>query len=562
MSNKKLSPRQKMISMMYLVLTAMLAMNVSKEVLNAFVVVNEGIENSNKLVNNKSQELYKKLFTELQKESTPKNLKIHELVLNTQKLTKSSISYVSDIRKEILRSSGENKDENSKVLFANLDDLETATRILTKSLNGSKSKGVLLREELVAINSQYLDIVDKGNPTNKNTTSFVDYKEIYSRNLTLQAPKQNSLSYDGESISWTNKNFFNVPVVASDVILSKIQNDIYSSEAEVLDYLFKQIGADLINFNELSAAIVSPKSYLPAGKNFEADIFIAASSSEQNFDVFIGKIEKDKFSKNDFGKIEKTFTSSKELFFNGDYKEVPIENGKAKFEELTTGVGQKYYEGIIRVKKPTGGYDLYPFQFDYEVAPKSSFSVSPTAMNVLYIGLDNPLSITVSGSTDQNVSAKMTEGKVLRKNGKWITNVRKQGKTSLAVYGIIDGEKKKIGTQEFRVKRVPDPVASLNGKIYINSISKNRLINHTSLMPKMDNFIFNVRYDVIGYDFLIRTSGNNIYSQKNIKGAHFTEKVKSFIKNAKPNDIIFFQDIIVKGPDGNRKINSLSLTIK
>jgi gliding motility-associated protein GldM len=561
MSKSKLSPRQKMISMMYLVLTAMLAMNLSKEVLNAFVVVNEGIENSNELVNKKSQALYSKLFTELEKETSTKNTRIHKLVLNTQKLTKSSISYIGDIKEEILHVSGVNTNEESNVLFANLDDLETATRILTKSIAGNKPKGELLREELVSINSQYLDIVDEGNPTNKNTPEYIDYEEIFSRSLTLQAPNKNDLSYEGESITWTNKNFFNVPVVATDVILTKIQNDIYSSEAEVLDYLFNQIGADITTFNELSAEVTAPKSYLPVGKSFQANIFVAASSSEPNFEVFIGRLVKEKFNKDDQGKIEKTFTSGKDLFFLGDYKEVPIVKGKAKFEELTSGVGQKSYEGLIRVKKPTGGYDIFPFEFDYEVAPKSSFSVSPTAMNVLYIGLDNPLSITVSGSEDRNVTAVMTKGNILRKDGNWVANVTEQGKTSIDVYGIIDGEKKKIGSQNFRVKRVPDPVATLNGKIYHNTVTKSRAKSHTGLTALMDNFVFNVRYKVVGYDFSLRTS-SDVFTEPKVRGALFSKEVKKYIKNAKTNDIIYFTNIVVKGPDGNRKINSISLTIK
>lgn len=561
MSHTKLSPRQKMISMMYLVLTAMLAMNVSKEVLNAFIVVNEGIENSNELINKKSQDLYQKLFSELDKESNSKNDKIHQLVLNTQRLTKSSINYVGSIRTEILESSGVNNDTESKVLFANLDDLETATRILTQSIDGAKPKGDMLREELAVINLQYLDIIDQGNPTNINTPDYIDYKEIFSRNLTLQAPELISLSNEGESISWTNKNFFNVPVVASDVILSKIQNDIYSSEAEVLEFLFNQIGADVTSFNQLSAAVVSPKSYLPEGKNFEAEIFVAASSSEQNFEVFIGNLNTEMFSKNDVGEIDKTFTSGSDLFFKGDYKEVPIVNGKAKFKELTKGVGQKNYTGIIRVKKPTGGYDLFPFEFDYEVAPKSSFSVSPIAMNVLYIGLDNPLSITVSGSEDKNVSASITKGTVLKKNGQWVAHVSEQGITKLDVYGVIDGDKKKIGTQEFRVKRVPDPVVSLDGKNYNNSVSKNRLKNHKALIPILKDFVFDVRYDVIAYDFLLRSNDGSIINKKGISGPYFTKDVNNLIANANSGDIVFFQNVKVKGPDGVRKINSLSLSI-
>lgn len=103
---------------MYLESTAMWAMNVSKEVLNAFVAVNESIENSIELVNKKSQALYSKLFTDLEKETSTKNTRIHKLVLNTRQLTKISVSYIGDIKEEILYVSGVNIDEESNVLFA------------------------------------------------------------------------------------------------------------------------------------------------------------------------------------------------------------------------------------------------------------------------------------------------------------------------------------------------------------------------------------------------------------------------------------------------------------
>ncbi len=562
MSNKKLSPRQKMISMMYLVLTALLAMNVSKEVLNAFVVVNQGIENSNQLVLTKNNNLYKLMTKELSKNENEKSLKIQELVQKTQKLTSESISYIDIIKAEILNSSGINDDSESKVLFANLDDLETGTRILTVSNKGEKSKGEFLREELEQIYNKYLDIIEEGNPTEKNTVAFTDYRSLYAKTLSLQIPNKNVLSVEGKSISWVNKNFFNVPVIATDVILTKIQNDIYSTEAEVLDYLFKQIGADVLSFNELSAEVISPKSYLPAGKIFEANIFIAASSSEQVSEVFIGKLDKSRFETDENSKIIKTFVLDDKLFFKGDFKKVPITNGKAKFEQLTSGVGLKSYEGIIRVKKPTGGYDLYPFEFDYEVAPKSGFSVSPTKMNVLYIGIDNPLSITVSGSKDTDVSAKISDGLVLRKNGKWVAQVKHQGKANIEVFGIIDGERKKIGTQEFRVKRIPNPIATLDGVEYDNSISKARLKQHNSVMAVLKNFQFDIHYKVKSYDFLLK-HGTEVTSKRGINSGKFVPKVKSLIKKATSNDMVFFQNIYVVGPDGQkRKIPAITLTVK
>lgn len=563
MSHKNLSPRQKMISMMYLVLTAMLAMNVSKEVLNAFVVVNEGIENTNRLVNDNNSELYAKFIDIVKEDKSEKTNDIYKLVLETQKLTKASIDYISVLRNEILTASGKNEDEKSRILFAKLDDLETATRILTVPLKGSKPKGELLREELFEIKESYLDIIEKGNPTELNTIAYTNYRDLYERKLALQAPEKNEISLEGKQISWIHKNFYNVPVVATDVILTKLQNDIYSSEADVLEFLYNQIGASDISFDQLSAAVISPKSYLPAGKTFEADIFIAASSSQQVSEVFVGELDKSKFELDEKGKITMTHVLNDELFFKGNFKPVEIQNGKAKFETITSGVGVKKHEGIIRVKQPTGGYDLYPFNFDYEVAPKSGFSVSPTAMNVLYIGIDNPISITVSGSKDSDVSAVMSSnGSVKRKANSWIATVTKQGKTTIDVYGVIDNEKKLIGKQEFRAKRIPDPIPTLDGVEYGNSIKKARLVKHNAVLAKLKNFEFEVGFKIVSFDFLLK-SGNDIKSVNGVKSTLFSKRVKDLLKSTKKKDVIFFQNIYAVGPDNKkRKINPIILTIK
>ena len=552
-----------MISMMYLVLTAMLAMNVSQEVLNAFVVVNEGIENSNNIVNTKNTQFYSS-FNELSKnEDSTRISKIKILVEQTELLTKQSLEYIDFIKAEIKETSGTETSEDGKVLFAKLDDLETGTRLLTDVSGNSVSKGEMMRLELVKIYEKYLDIIDAGNPTTKNTVAYTNYKDIYSRTLSLQPPKEKEISQDGEPISWVNKNFYNVPVVATDVILSKIKNDIYSTEFEVLEYLKKQIGADLPEFDVLSAAVISPKSYLPAGKTFSADIFIAASSSKQVSEVFIGVLDKEKFNKDLNGKLTKTTVVQNNLFFKGDYEKLPVINGKANFEKLTSGVGVKNYEGIIRVQKPTGGFDLYPFEFDYEVAPKAGFSISPTAMNVLYIGLPNPLSITVSDSKDADVSVQMSHGNVTRINGNWIAQVTDSKNVTLDVFGKIDGERKKIGTQEFRVKRVPDPVATLDGVSYDAVISKNSLKRHIGVLARLDDFVFDVKFEIVSYDFTYKTKAGDVFSVNGNIGPAFSNNVKSYISRTEAGDIVFFQNIVVKGPDKkNRKLNSIVLNVK
>jgi hypothetical protein len=142
MSGKKIGPRQKMINMMYLVLTALLAMNVSKEVLNASKIVDKGIENSNETLQNRNNEYYN-AFEEIQaKDKTEKVIKLYALISETKILTQEALLFISEIQQEIKDKSGVELIDG-KENFKQADDLNTGTRILTKSKMGT-SKGELL----------------------------------------------------------------------------------------------------------------------------------------------------------------------------------------------------------------------------------------------------------------------------------------------------------------------------------------------------------------------------------------------------------------------------------
>jgi gliding motility-associated protein GldM len=250
--------------------------------------------------------------------------------------------------------------------------------------------------------------------TLKGSAEYKDYTTMYASLIPLKEQMKIVKGIGDESKPWADFNFGNVPVIASDVILEKLKNDIINTEAQVLEYLIQQVQGGIIDFDVLEAEVIAPKSYLAAGNKYEAAIFISATSSKTKMDIFIGKVEPTFF---EAGK--KVFVSDESLPFKGDYKSIPIVNGKAKFEETASGVGAKNYEGIVRVKIPTGGYELYPFKADYEVAPPSGMSVSATMMNVLYIGLENPVSIAVNGAkSDADVKASISQGS-LSKKWKW-----------------------------------------------------------------------------------------------------------------------------------------------
>lgn len=549
MSDKKLSPRQKMINMMYLVLTALLAMNVSKEVLNAFKIVDKGIENSNETLQNRNNQYYS-AFEEIHaSDKTEKVIQLYSLSKETKLLTEDALKYITAIQQELKDASGIELIDGEEN-FKQADDLNTGTRMLTQSKVGA-SKGELLRLKLDSLRSAYLAIIAKGNMTLKGSEDYKDYPTMYASLIPLKEQMATVKGMDNESKPWADFNFGNVPVIATDVILEKLKNDIISTETQVLEYLIQQVNGDLIDFDVLEAKVIAPKSYLASGKKYEAAIFISAASSKTKMEVFIGKVNPTFFAKK-----KKVFVENEVLPFISDYESIPVVNGKAKFEETASGVGNKNYEGIVRVKLPNGGYELYPFKADYEVAPPSGMSVSATMMNVLYIGVDNPVSIAVNGAkSDSDVKASISQGSLSKNgNGQYVARVTNQGKATINVSANVNDQNQSFAPMEFRVLRIPDPSISLCGFAKKNSMTKAEFLACNGLIAQNADFVFEARFDVLKYDVIVKdkvdlkTKANN--------GPIYNTDVQSLLNTIKSGDAVIFDNIIVKDPaNQQRKIN-------
>lgn len=549
MTAKKMTPRQKMINMMYLVLTALLAMNVSKEVLNAFIIVDDSMVQSNYQKMFENEDLYKMIAQYYYENEDENNDKIYQLSLQTQSITKQAIQEIEQLQNELKDLSGRDKEDNNQFLAP--DDINAGTRLLTDEGNGL-SKGESLRLRLSEIRNDYLDVIALGNITIEGSNQYKNYKAEYEKTLALNDLPEEIEGVGKEKKKWAIFNFYNVPVVASDVILEKLKSDVIQTENQVLQYLQKQMKGDIIEFDELQASVIAPKSYLAAGSTYEADIFISAGSSNTQTEVFIGKIDKSLFGE------QKMLTSNENtLPFIGDYKQLTVENGRAKYEANTGGAGSITYEGIIRVLKPNGSYELYPFEGEYEIAPPSGFSISPTKMNVLYMGVDNPLDIAVSGAkSDADINVSIDNGTISKKgNGKYIVNVTNAGSAKVKVNAIVNDQNESFAPMEFRVLPIPDPSISLCGFEITNAMSKAKLEACSGLIAQSPEFVFDVRFEVISFEFKRKQKNGNFLSVTN-NGPLFNGQIINLIEQLEAKDAVVIDKIIVKDPaNKKRKIN-------
>ena len=549
-------PRQMMINMMYLVLTALLALNVSAEILNAFHVVNQGIINSNISVDNKNSRTMDAFKSAMEKDAA-KTEPWMKKATQTQTLANAMLKYIDEIKAEIVKQTGgwvdkdekEHKDGDwspEKGTLSDEKNLDVSTRYMIED----DKKGYELQTKLIALRSDLLKMID--DPGTK--------KELESQlPLNIASPETKFKNAEGEEKDWVNMNFHMVPTIACLTLLNKFQNDIRNSESMMMDYYLKQINAKDFKFDRLTARVIAPSSYVVEGQTYKADIFVAAFNSTQNPEVIIGGLNSNA-TKDEFG----NYIETKENPVTGG-NSIKVEGGMGKYEAGASGEGERKYSGAVKVTGPDGSAIYYPFESAYTSA-KSSAVISSDNLNIIYAGIPNPFSVSVPGYAANKISASATGGSFTGSNGKYVANMPANmigQKIKINVIAEnIDGTKKQVGTgTEFVVKRIPDPVAIVAGKTE-GKIKTGELKASPGVIAQLKDFYFQgVNFQVTSYDFIFIAKCQDPYIKSN-SGMAWSGDILAKIQGAKPGDQIIIRNIKAKGPDGTtRSLSPISLEI-
>lgn len=541
-------PRQQMINMMYLVLTALLALNVSAEVLNAFKLVKEGLHTSNDAVEGKNTNTMAN-FQKSMENDPKKTGPFFEDAKKVRKMTADFITYVEDIENQLIEMSGGYEDEE-KTQLKGKKDIDSPTRLLVDKPN---QKGAELKQKIEDLKKQMVNLPSL-------STLDANEKADLLKNLTLNAdfnPEDKNVKKLGKK-TWEDYNFGRVPVVAVVTLLEKFKGDAKNSESAILDKLYSKIDAASYKFDELSSKVIAPTSYVLAGAEYTADIFVSATSSTQNPEVFIGRFNPSVIKVGEKGALP---AKLEQMPLLDGYTPLKVEGGYGKFSDKTSSVGAKEVTGAIKVKKPQGdGFDYFPFKFEYQVA-QAGVVVSPDKMNVFYIGVDNPVSISVPGFAAEKVTASISTGTITGSNGKYIVKVTQPGKANVTVSAKQpDGSSKSMGAVEFRVKRVPDPVAKVGG-VPGGSIGVSKMKVQQGIVAELENFDFDIRFKIVGFNMTFAAKRQDLVEAR-VTGPLFDSKCKEFLNKAKPGDMIYFDEIRAQGPDGTtRKLPSIAFKL-
>lgn len=554
MSGGDLPPRQKMIGMMYLVLTALLAMNVSKDILDAFIVVNGGIENSTESFADKTG-IYYTAFASAAADSDaakPFQAKAN----NVKKMSDDLYDHISNLKRELIKQTDKLPEGAPDSLFhiskvQSKDNYDIPTLVMGLADPAKPKDGEWSAVELKNKISKYKDDILALFSENKEAQDVM--KQTLAVLETPDPPKGS-----GDDKNWESANFYHVPLAAVITILSKLQSDVRSAEAEAVAKLYENIDAGSVSFSKVDGFAFAKKAYVLDGDSFSAEIFTAAYNDIENPEIYIGKYDSTLVANGevDESKIMKgTKGSTWEDFKNGGWFELKeVEAGKG-YLKIKEGIGVHEWEGIIKVKTKKGP-KIYPFDHTFEVG-KPSTTVAAEKMNVFYIGVDNPVSVS---APMPNFTAS---GPGLSKTSKgYVMRPPKSAKTvTITVTGEDEsGKKVKLGSSEFRVKRIPDPVSSIVGKSGSFPIKKAAINAASTVQAQMDNFDFEVNVNVSSFKFSTVKSG--MITEEKVNGFRLNSTCKNMISNATRNQKFYIEDIKCKMPDGStRSLAPIIITV-
>ena len=523
MAGSKETPRQKMIGMMYLVLMALLALNVSKDILDAFVVVNEGLENNAA----RSAEVNNGLYNDFQfahNLDPDKVAPFWNKALDIKSSSDELLTYIGGIKKELIMKTEDVSEEVADTLtMENInkkENYDTPTHMMIgNSEDGSAGIARELKEKLIAYREKLADLL--GN------------EEQDIQNIGLKTEDKESGGMGG---TWEMHHFYHTPLAATITMLTKLENEVRNAEYYAVNKLYKSLSVEDFPVDTVAARVLA-NNYVVLGEEYKAEVFLAAFSKTKNPDMTVNE------------------------------ETIPVDRGTGTYVIKPNREGIFNYKGEVKYTTQSGEVRSFPFESEYMVA-KPTLVVSPTKMNTLYKGITNPISVSVPGIPSENLTVNISGGSTLKKVGKgqYEANISKSSPRTAFVSVVAElesGEKRDMGKMEFRIKNLPKPYAKIGQVTTDGKMTGNELANMLGIGCRYDaNFPFDLTAKVTSFQVAFFTTKGNAPNTK-ITGNRWTEQLKTVFRSLRSGDTVIFQKVRGKGSDGfTHELSNITITIK
>lgn len=517
-NHKGESPRQKMINLMYLVLLAMLALNVSSDVLNGFSLVDESLNRSTANASMQNQAIYQN-FADYMTKNPEKAGEWNERAQYVKLISDSLYNLAEELKVRIVKTADGKEGDVRNI--SNREDLEAATTVMLAPVTG---KGEKLYKAINDYREEILKMV-----------SDTVQKRIINDNLSTEVPRTAVLM----GKNWQEYMFENMPVAAAITLLTKLQSDVRYAEGEVLHTLEKNIDVGDLRVNLVDAFVIPNSQSVVRGSKFSARIILAAVDSTQRPAIYIDGKPFD----SETGIYETVCSSTGEFTLNG-YMELDHGNG----EMLRRDFSQKY------------------------IVVEPSATVSATLMNVLYAGYDNPISISVPGVPNNRIRATMSNGTLKPAEGGYIARPTTIGQDAvITVSAEMEGRSQVMAEYKFRVRSLPDPMPFIEYKDADGNMQRYRgggmalpkaqLLAAEGIVAAIDDGLLNIGFRVISFETLFFDNMGNAVNEV-AQGAAFSARQKNMFRKLSRGKRFFITGVKAIGPDGIERQLPAALEVK
>lgn len=507
-------PRQKMINMMYLVLTALLALNVSSEILNAFKTVDKSLMTATGVAEKKNSEIFKSFQKKMDDPTTRDKAEIWlPKAQKAKALSDEVYNYLEGLKAELKKEAGLKMVEGKEDFKE--DDLDAATRLFISAPPTGKAKGKELFDKLKNFKEQLLAI----DP---------EMKKDIGLNLPLDLPEVKS---DKDKEEWAYTFFHMTPTVAAITMLSKFQNDIKNSESEAVEYCHKEIGEVELVYDQFQAIANANASYVMPGEEIIINAGVGAFNSASQPRVSVDGASA-----------------------------TPTPDGSFEYKFRPNASGTKNV--TISFVKPDGTTASVTKEIKYTVGVPSGLVVSTDKTRVFYQGLENPLSVT-GGSGDEKVNVSVEGAGISYRKagpGQYIVTASNLGSAT-----VIATDGKNSQRIVIPVKRVPNPLATVGGKAG-GPIGANNFRVQKGVVADLKDFVFEgVKYEVVSFTLICTGRGfeESGFGIAEVSGAYFNAEAKALLNRCQAGSTVVIDEIKVSGPGGTRLLDqNISFTLQ
>ena len=502
-----------MINLLYVILMAMLALNVSNEVLNGFSIVEESLNRTTANAAKENQVVYDDF--DAQMKANPTKVKMwFDKAMEVKAISDSLYDLAGELKIAIIREAdGDDYDMNN---IRNKESLEAANQVM---LAPGRGRGEELYNAINNFRERILTMI----------TDTVR-RNVIGSNLSTEV-------HSTLGKNWQEYMFEDMPVAAAVTLLSKLQSDVRYAEGEVLHSLVANIDVKDIRVNQLNAFVIPSSQTIVRGDKFSAQIVMAAVDTTQVPDIYIGE-----------RKVDLT---------DGLYETVCSRTGDftlAGYMELVNGGGE-------RIRRD--------FSQKYTVVDPSA-TVSADLMNVLYAGYSNPISVSVPGVPLSKIQASMSGGTLQPvAAGKYIATPSKVGQdVTITVTSTNTGRAQQMGQFTFRVRKLPDPTPYIamkdeqgNPSRYKGgAITKAALMGTEGIGAAIDDGILDIGFKVLGFETVFFDNMGNAVPMVS-EGSAFSSRQKEQFRKLARNKRFYISRVRAVGPDGIERSLTSSMEV-